>query len=92
MALGNLRRDALKSRMKRESWSQPTAVTRSPRHEKCRVTGKIRWRSRARAGEAIVAILRMHRDDRGLHAYRCTHCGGWHLGHSTPEQRRQWAA
>lgn len=57
--------------------------------------GKHRFDSRVMADRVAVASRR--RRDSAMHAYRCKHCNGWHLGsnksiNKRPRQQRQGEA
>lgn len=47
-------------------------------------TGKVRHATQL---GAIIALKRVK--NKGLHLYRCPHCGGWHLGTSRRDDKVQ---
>lgn len=50
--------------------------------------GKARHRSRSGADKAIAVHGRIH-GDLTLEAYRCGHCGFWHVGHPPKRQQKR---
>jgi len=48
---------------------------------------KIRYEQRRLAEDEVRRLYREWRAQR-LHAYRCGHCGGWHVGHKMAYGRR----
>jgi hypothetical protein len=42
--------------------------------------GKRRHDSYAAARVAVIRLARQNHDET-IHAYKCVHCGGWHVGH-----------
>ena len=49
--------------------------------------GKVRYEHRR---EAEIEVRRLYREWRAqrLHAYRCDHCGAWHVGHKMAYGKR----
>lgn len=48
--------------------------------QKCKTTGKIRWRSQVDAAMALgAARMRILRTKREKRHYRCPYCHSWHL-------------
>jgi hypothetical protein len=43
----------------------------------CPVSGKKRYITKKNAKK----VVKIMRNNKGLHAYRCDDCGDWHIGH-----------
>lgn len=52
------------------------------------ITGKRSYRDRAEAHQALNAVRRRHKNRTERTAYRCRHCGDWHLASSTPQTKK----
>lgn len=61
----------------------PVVVTDPNRRREC--LGKRRYDSLSDASMTLTHRI-LETDDRGLHAYRCPHCLGYHIGH-LPQHR-----
>ena len=54
----------------------------SKRHQRRKACeGKVRFESRLAAERKRRFVYADH-DDKALNVYKCSFCGGWHLGHS----------
>lgn len=53
---------------------------RAQRRKAC--TGKARHATQAGAQIALRQLRRQHGHTGQLSAYRCPHCGAWHIGHT----------
>lgn len=62
----------------------------SPRSSRFRAEcqGKIRFRSEDRA-RGTLSKYKGERDAPDMHAYRCTFCSRWHLGHAPAESLKR---
>lgn len=60
------------------------ASKRRLRRRKC--TNKVRYATEQAARSASAGLARHEQalglNSRWINAYRCPHCGGWHVGHS----------
>lgn len=60
-------------------------MTSKRAHRRKACTGKVRHDTRTAATDAAREATAGRF---WLRAYRCWHCGGWHIGHATARQRR----